>query len=179
MTSPLSRITALAGRRPRAVTFAVLLALVALIGGAVAAGGAFKDDFTVPGIEAQRAQDLLEHRFPAQSGTQATLVFTADGALERSGPRDAIGTALATIGRQPHVVAVEDPFATPGRLSGDGRTAYATVSYDRSATDLDGAAPARLHDATAGLRRSGVAVAMSGEPVDGAATGGFPIGELA
>src|SRR5215212_4803558 len=179
MTSPLSRISALAGRRPRTVTLAVVLALVALIGGAIAAGGAFKDDFTVPGIEAQRAQNLLEHRFPAQSGTQATLVFTADGALERSGPRDAIGTALATIDRQPHVVGVEDPFATPGRLAADGRTAYATVSYDRSATDLDSKAPDRLHDATAGLRRSGVAVAMSGEPIDGAATGGFPIGELA
>src|SRR3954467_9700679 len=157
MTSLLSRITALAGRRPRAVTLAVLLALVALIGGAVAAGGAFKDDFTVPGIEAQRAQDLLEHRFPAQSGTQATLVFTADGALKRSGARDAIGAALATVGRQPHVVAVEDPFAAPGRPSGAGGTASATVSYDRSPTELDGAAPGRLRDATAGLRRAGVA----------------------
>src|SRR3954447_20495008 len=117
MSSLLLRIAALAGRRPRAVTLAVVLTVMAVVGGAVAAGGAFRDDFTVPGIESQRAQDLLEHRFPAQAGTQATLVFTADGGLERSGPRHAIGKALLAIEGQPHVVAVEDPFATPGRLS--------------------------------------------------------------
>ena len=57
------------GRRPRAATLSVLAVLVALIAGAVFAGGSFKDDFTVPGIESQKAQDLLEQRFPAQSGT--------------------------------------------------------------------------------------------------------------
>ncbi len=81
MSSLLSRIALLVGRRPRAATLAVVLAVVAIIGGAVAAGSSFKDDFTVPGIESQKAQDLLEQRFPAQSGTQATIVFT--GALER------------------------------------------------------------------------------------------------
>ena len=101
-----------------------------------------------------------------------------DGALERPGPRRDIRTALAKIARQPHVAAVEDPFHTAGRLSDDGRTAYATVSYDQTATDLDAAARDRLEDATAGLQRSGVDVAMSGEPIDGAATGGFPIGEV-
>ena len=157
----------------------VLLAVTAVIGGAIAAGGSFKDDFTVPGIESQQAQDLLEKRFEAQSGTQAVVVFsTGDGALERSGPKRDIQTALAKISRQPHVASVEDPFQTAGRLSGDGRTAFATVSYDQTATDLDTAARDRLEDATAGVQRSGVDVAMSGEPIDGAATGGFPIGEV-
>jgi putative drug exporter of the RND superfamily len=170
MTSLLSQLASLVGRRPRAATFVVLLGLVGLIGGAVAAGGSFKDDFSVPGIESQRAQDLLEQRFPAQSGTTATLVFS--GRLDRG----EITAVLGAIDRQPNVVAVEDPFSTPERLSQDGRTAYATVTYDRPADDLDAAARERLEDATAGL--SGTQVAMSGEVVDGAATGGFPIGEL-
>ena len=179
MTSLLSHIAAFAGRRPRIATLVVLLGLTAFIGGAIAAGGSFKDDFTVPGIESQKAQDLLEQRFPAQSGTQATLVFSApDGGLDRPGAEREIGAALAEIERQPHVVSVEDPFKTPDRLSDDGRTAYATVSYDQTATALDAAARERLEDATAGLPRSGVDVAMSGEPIDGAATGGFPIGEV-
>jgi putative drug exporter of the RND superfamily len=179
MASVLSHLTTRVTRHPRRATLAVLLALVALIGGAVAAGGAFKDDFTVPGIESQQAQDLLEQRFPAQAGTQATLVFTGDRSLDDSASRQALGAALARIERQPHVVAVENPFATPGRLSDDERTAYAAVSYDQTATDLDSEASERLDDATAGLERSGVDVAMAGEPIDGAATGGFPIGELA
>jgi RND superfamily putative drug exporter len=170
MTSLLSSLAALVGRRPRLATAAVLLSLTLLIGGAVAAGGAFKDDFTVPGIESQQAQDLLEQRFPAQSGTQATLVFSADKGRLDQGPID---TALAKVADQPHVVSVDQL-----RLSEDGRTAFATVGYDRTAEQLDASARERLEDATAGLEKSGTGVAMSGEPIDGAATGGFPLGEL-
>jgi RND superfamily putative drug exporter len=176
MTSLLSRIATLVGRRPRTATVTLLVALIAFIGAGTTIGGTFEDDFTVPGIESQQAQDLLEERFPAQSGTQATVVLTAGGALRQSKPE--IGKALDEIGRQPHVVAVDDPFETPGLLSDDGRTAYATVSYDQTATDLDAKARERLEDATAGLQDAGVGVAMSGEPIDGAATGGFPIGEV-
>src|SRR5262245_53374618 len=174
MTSLLSQIAAIAARRPRMATLAVLLSIAAVIAGGIAVGGAFKDDFTVPGIESQKAQDLLEQRFPSQSGTQATLVFSSeDGRLDRAGAERGIGSALADIGSQPHVVSVDDP-----RLSDDGRVAYATVSYDQTATDLDAKARERLEDATAGLPKSGVQVAMSGEPIDGAATGGFPVGEV-
>src|SRR3712207_8288939 len=102
MTSLLSRIALLAGRRPRITTLAVLLALVAVVGGATAAGGTFKDDFTVPGIESQRAQDLLEQRFPGQSGTQATVVF----GHERG---DRLTRSLAAIERAPHVSSVTEP----------------------------------------------------------------------
>src|SRR5688500_1369645 len=139
MTSLLSHIAVAVARRPRIATLVVLVGLITLIAGAVAAGGSFKDDFTVPGIESQKAQDLLEQRFPAQSGTQATLVFSApDGQLDSA--QRQIDAALADIGKQPHVVSVEDPFKTPDRLSDDGRIAYATVSFDQTATDLDSAA---------------------------------------
>ena len=167
MTSLLSLIASAAARRPRIATLLVLIGLVGCIGGAVAVGGTFKDDFTVPGIESQKAQDLLEQRFPAQSGTQATLVFSGSNL-------DAVGPVLKQIERQPHVVSVDKP-----QVSKDGKTAYANVSYDQTATDLDAKAHERLEDATAPLAKSGVAVAMSGEPIDGAATGGFPIGEVA
>ena len=62
MTSLLSHIAAFAGRRPRIATLVVLLGLTAFIGGGVAAGGSFKDDFTVPGIESQKAEDMRHSR---------------------------------------------------------------------------------------------------------------------
>jgi putative drug exporter of the RND superfamily len=167
MSSLLSRIALFVGRRPRTATLAVVVAVVAIIGGAVAAGSSFKDDFTVPGIESQKAQDLLEQRFPAQSGAQATIVFSGD-----LGRRD-INAALGRIEAQPHVSSVDDL-----RVSENGRTAFATVNYDQTAQDLEAAASDRLEAATAPLERSGVGVAMSGEVVDEAAVGGFPIGEL-
>ena len=170
MTSLLSWLASVMGRRPRIATFAVLFAVIALIGGGMAVGGAFKDDFTVPGIESQTAQDLLEARFPQQSGTSAVVVFSSDDAQLSA---DALAPTIKTIEGQPHVTAVE-----PLRTSEDGRTAFATVSYDQDATDLGADARKQLETATAKLP-AGVAVAMSGEPIDGAATGGFPIGELA
>ncbi len=168
MSSLLSRIATATARRPRATTLAVLLTLLAFVGGAVSLGGSFKDDFTVPGIESQKAQDLLEQRFPAQSGTQATVVVS--GSLDRA----AIGGALDAIEQQPNVTGVGEP-----RVSGDGRIAYATVDYDRPAADLGGTALERLEGATAPLERDGMQVALAGEVVDGSATGGFPIGEVA
>src|SRR5215212_3616514 len=131
MSQILSHIASLAGRRPRVTTLAVLLLLVTLMGGAIAIGGSFKDDFTVPGIESQKTQDMLEQRFPTESGTRATVVFTTDnGGLREAGAESKIGSALAAIGHQPHVTSVEDPYSTPDRISDDGRTAYAHVSYD-------------------------------------------------
>jgi RND superfamily putative drug exporter len=176
MTSLLSHIATLVGRRPRLATITIVLVLIAFIAAATSLGGSVKDDFTVPGIESQKAQDLLEERFPAQSGTEATVVFTSDGALAKS--EREIGAALDEIAQQPHVVSVGDPFESPAQVSDDGRTAFATVTYDQTATELDSKARERLEDATADLPSSGVAIAMAGEPIDGAATGGFPIGEV-
>ena len=98
MTSLLSHIASLVARRPRLATLAVLLAMVGVIAGGIAIGGSFKDDFTVPGIESQKAQDLLEQRFPDQSGTQATVVFSAEGGLEHPATAEKIDAALSEIG---------------------------------------------------------------------------------
>jgi RND superfamily putative drug exporter len=175
MSSLLALISSLAGRRPRVATLAILSVVVALLAGGLAAGGGFHDDFSVPGIESHKAQDVLERGFPAQAGTQATLVFHArDGALRRSD----VAAVLDRIRRQRGVAGVADPFAARDRRSHDGRTVFATVSYDEPADELGSKPRERLERATAATP-AGVEVAMSGEVVDGAATGGFPIGEVA
>ena len=162
----LSRLAAFCGRAPRLITLSVLLLIVGLTAGAIAAGGGFEDDFTVPGIESQRAQDLLDSRFPAQSGTEATVVLTGD--LDRGTVRD----LAAQIERQPHVAAVEH------RIAPDGQTAAASVRYDTPVEDLGTDARERL-EAAAGDVPAGVHAAFAGELFDGSATGGFPIGEVA
>ena len=55
----------------------------------------------------------------------------------RTGPRPsraraaALDTALAALASTPHVADVSDPFDPRGpTVSPDGRTAFATVSYD-------------------------------------------------
>ena len=53
------------------------LVLVGVIAAAAAFGGKTNDKFSVPGTESQEAQELLEQKYPAASGTYARLVFAA------------------------------------------------------------------------------------------------------
>src|SRR6185436_12460340 len=82
-------------KRSLAIVVALLVALGLL---ASVAGGSFTDDFSSPGTESQQAMDLLEHRFPAQSGDTATVVFAVQDGTLRDGSRSrAIEGALDEI----------------------------------------------------------------------------------
>ncbi|WP_320671913.1 MMPL family transporter [Patulibacter defluvii] len=181
MTALLRSLASRTTRRPGRAIALLLVLLLAVIAGGVSAGGQTVDDFTVPGIESQKAQDLIGERFPAQKGDSATVVLHVDRGQLRDGHRaSAIRSAVRAIERQPHVTGVEDPLAA-GQLSRDGRTAFTTVSYDAEAGD-DGmkAKPReRLEDATAPLAKAGVEVSMQGQVVDAGNEGSMPIGELA
>src|SRR5690242_8899523 len=177
MSSLLRSLAAATTRRPRVSIAVLLLLLVAAIGAATSAGGRYVDDFSVPGIESQQAQDLIEQRFPRQGGDAATVVLTAKAGTLRDA-RSAIGATMRRIERQPHVSAVAGPLS-PGHLAGDGRTAFATVDYDADAADLGAAPRERLEAATASLSGAGVAVAMSGPVIDAGNEGRLPAGELA
>lgn len=178
MTAMLRNLAQATTRRPRVSIAALLLLSIALIGAGTSAGGDFVDDFTVPGIESQKAQDLIGERFPGQGGDSATVVLTSGGPLKQAGRASAIAAATAAIERQPHVSSVEDPFSA-GHLSRDGRTAFTTVTYDGDADDLGKEPRERLEEATKPLARAGVGVAMAGPIVDAGNEGALPIGELA
>ena len=135
MSSFLYRLGQAAARhrwRTLGIWIAAVVAIF-VIGGAL--GGKFSDDFNLPDSESQRAYDLLAERYPAASGTSAYVVFHATGGpLEDQA--DAVNSALDAIAGQPHVVAVSNPFETPGALSPDGTIGYAQVAYDQPAVDL-------------------------------------------
>ena len=177
MSSLLRSLAAATTRRPRVSIVVLLLLLIAAIGAATSAGGRYVDDFTVPGIESQKAQDLIEQRFPRQAGDSATVVLTARSGSLRDAGR-AVDSAMAKIERQPHVTSVEAPLS-PGHVAEDRRTAFATVSYDAAADDLGAAPRERLEHATASLADDGVDVAMSGRVIDAGNEPKLPIGELA
>ena len=177
MTSLLRSLAALTTRRPRLSIAVLVLLLVAAIGAATSAGGRYIDDFTVPGIESQKAQDLIEQRFLGQAGDSATVVLTSRSHPLRDHGR-AIDAAMAKIRHQPHVTSVEGPLS-PGHLARDRRTAFATVSYDAEAGDLGAAPRERLEAATASLADAGTDIAMSGQVIDAGNEPELPVGELA
>jgi hypothetical protein len=112
-----------------------LLAFVAIAVGAAAAGGETSSEFSIPGTESQQAFDLLDERFPEQSGTSARVVFSSSDGTPLATSGDAVSDTLAEAGELDHVIAVTDPFET-GTVSADGTIAYATVRYDVEATDI-------------------------------------------
>ena len=63
----------------------VQLAIAVLLAVVVSAnlwGGDTSDEFSIPGTESQQAMDLLEERFPAQSGSSARVVFASPDGSE-------------------------------------------------------------------------------------------------
>jgi RND superfamily putative drug exporter len=139
-------------RRRLVVVFWVAAAIgVAVLSGAV--GGEVSDEFKVPGIESQKALDVLEQDFPAAAGTSAQLVFASDdgGSLSQDPAAAAVQTALAEIADQPHVSGVGEL-----QLSNDGSIGFADVQYDRPSSDIRTAAYDQLEAVAERANASGV-----------------------
>ena len=122
----LYRLGRFSARRPWTVIGAWLVASVLVIGAAGAFGRELEDSFEVPGVDSQRAAELLERAGSDRAGLTAQLVLTPrDGALRlargagsaRAGPR-ARSAAL------PNVLGTSDPA-----VSENGRVARIEVRY--------------------------------------------------
>ncbi|MEU5070929.1 MMPL family transporter [Streptomyces asoensis] len=144
--------------------WAVVLGAVGLGAAKAPAAG---DDGTsfMPGIEAQRAFDLIGERFPGADadGANARIVFVApDGQkVTAPGPRAAVDGLVERVATGSRVAGVVDPF-TAGAVSEDGSTAYATVNYEVKAGDLTDAEKNALERAIGEVRRSGLTVEVGG-----------------
>ncbi|MET7643332.1 MMPL family transporter [Streptomyces sp. NPDC005426] len=121
---------------------AVLIWLLALGGTAAAAGfagSAYSNDYEAPGTESGQAAELLESGFTELGGDTDTLVWHTDDSTVRAADVTRTMTdTLHAVERLPGVGAVSGPYtdAGSGQISADGRTAYATVTFDRQAADV-------------------------------------------
>ncbi|CAE7940081.1 ydfJ, partial [Symbiodinium sp. KB8] len=129
MSTFLYRLGKFSVRNRRLVLIGWLLAFVAIAVGSVAAGGETSDEFTIPGTESQQAFDLLDERFPSQSGTSGQIVFATEDGSQLIDSQGAVADTLAEAAELDGVIFVSDPF-TSGAVSQDGTIGYATVRYD-------------------------------------------------
>src|SRR3954471_9863147 len=121
-----------------------------------AAGGTFGDSFRVPGVESQRAADVLKDRFPSQGGASARIVLhTDEGRLDDTDHAAAIDRARQQLDRGTDVADVTAPA-----LSADGRTAYVDVAY--TVDKLTGAQLDDAHAAAEVARVDGVQTELTG-----------------
>ncbi|MFJ4242867.1 MMPL family transporter [Streptomyces iakyrus] len=173
MATFLYRLGRLAFRRRWyvALVWAAVLAAVGL--GALRAPGAVDEEFSMPGIESQKAFDLMEQRFPGATADSATarVVFIAPGGekVTAAGNRKAVEKAVAGLGDGTQVANAVDPFAAK-TVSKDGTTAFATVTYKVGAADLTDASRSHLERTVDQARDSGLTVEAGGTAL--AAEGG-------
>lgn len=166
MSSLLYRLGHFAVRRRRFVLGAWLAVLVLVGVLASTVGGSTTDSFSIPGTESQRAADLLDERFPAQSGSDSQIVFASpDGAtLNDSAERAAVEATLAEIGSLEGVVAVSDPFADE-TISPEGTVGYAVVRYGVDSMEVTDEQVEALLDTAAIGEAAGVRVEFGGDVV--------------
>jgi RND superfamily putative drug exporter len=146
-----------------------------VIAGAV--GRQYATNFSLPGTEAQRAQDLLSSEFPAQSGDLDTIVFhTSQGTVHSPAVRGAIVPLLAKVAGMPHVVGVVSPYSPHGALqiSRDQRTAFATIIYAKRANALPDSTGKPVLAAINRIKVPGLTIAAGGQVIEQAE--GFNIG---
>ncbi|MFE4449459.1 MMPL family transporter [Streptomyces sp. NPDC056796] len=168
----------------------LVVLLWAVVLGAVGAGAAKApgagDEGTsfMPGIEAQKAFDLIGERFPGSdaNGADARIVFIApDGQkVTAAGHRAAIDSLVEEAAGQPRVASAVSPFQA-GAVSEDGSTAYATVSYKVAADDLTDADKKALESVIDQARGAGLTVeaggtALATQPAAGGAGEAIGIG---
>jgi putative drug exporter of the RND superfamily len=164
MSSFLYRLGHTMFRRRRRVLAVWLGALVAMIVLAGSFGGSTSERFTIPGTESQDAIDLLDARFPAQSGSEARVVFAApEGTvLTDATNRAAVEAAIADIGGGAEVLDVTDPFVT-GTISADETIAFSDVRFGDQASEVPHNAIDELTAAATSAETAGLQVQLGGE----------------
>jgi RND superfamily putative drug exporter len=167
---PLGRLGGLAYRRRGTVLIAWAMALAIAFGLSAAFGGEFANDSSVPGSDSARAQTLLTERFPARSGDTVQLVARA-GDVSGAAAHGSVSKLLGELRRMPHVTSVDDPYATKGAISPDGRTLVANVYLDvTNPNDMPVADTGKLLAAVKAAGHDGLDTALGGRAVQLAET---------
>ncbi|MFI1753544.1 MMPL family transporter [Streptomyces sp. NPDC020571] len=166
MATFLYRLGRAAFRRRWLVTLLWLMVLGGVGLGAAKAPAAGDDGTSfMPGIEAQKAFDLIGERFPGSdaNGANARIVFIASGGEKVTAKenRAAIDELVSTVAEGAQVDSTVDPFKTHA-VNKDASIAYTTVNYKVKADDLTDASKESLERALGQARDAGLTVEVGG-----------------
>ncbi|WP_329267974.1 MMPL family transporter [Streptomyces sp. NBC_01451] len=165
MATFLYKLGRLAFRRRWYVALMWLAVLAAVGAGAATAPAAPDADNTMPGIESQKAFDLMDQRFPGSNahGANARVVFVAPGGekVTATENRAAITKFVGEVADGSQVASAANPFQAQA-VSEDATTAYATVSYKAKPDDLTDATKNHLRNAIKEAQGSGLTVEVGG-----------------
>jgi RND superfamily putative drug exporter len=146
------------------------LAVLGAVGVASATAADLPEDTgSMPGIEAQRAFDLVQQRFPGTAnGATARVVFVAPAGekVTDAGNRAAIDQVVGEAAQGSQVAAAVRPFQARA-VSRDGSTAYAVVTYTTTPGNITDATKQHLRTAVDHGRAAGLTVDVGGPVLAG------------
>ncbi len=128
----------------------------------------YDNSFTLAGTGSGSAQELLQRSLPAQAGDSDQIVWqVSHGSVTAPGIEQRVSAMLARVSHLPEVASVASPYLPGGKVqvSQNGRTAYATVNFTKSADNLDPADVSRVITVATGAREPGLAVELGGQAV--------------
>src|SRR3954449_9299077 len=159
-------VTRFAITRRKTVIIGRILILVGDSMAAGAVGSEFRHVFSLPGTATQQVQDLLQKRFPSQSGESGQVVFHVDqGTLKAH--KAQIAKSIAAINRAPDIAGVSSPLSPRGGgLDKDGRTGFGTVSFSKTIDHLTKERVQKVVNAGATARGNGLQVEFGGQPFE-------------
>ncbi|MFD9436750.1 MMPL family transporter [Streptomyces sp. NPDC060002] len=132
------------------------------------AGTDYANVFSLPDTDSKKAYDLMEKAFPASAGDTDTVVWKVDeGSVRDQDVRSRIQPALDEIAGMKGVGGVTGPYAGEGgaRISGDGRIAYAQITFTEQANAVPKELVQDVVDTARGAGRGGLEVEVGGQAV--------------
>ncbi|MFD6344351.1 MMPL family transporter [Streptomyces roseolus] len=150
--------------RRRRWVIATWILLLAVVGGLGATlHGKTSTQFTIPGVEAQEAQDLLKERFPPAAGGVVRIVIAAPEGKTLTDPaqQEALDGVLREAATVEGVIDVSRP-AEAGTVSADRTIAYSDVRFQDEAPEVTEEAKEELATAVEPLRDAGMQVELGG-----------------
>ena len=157
--------------------FVVIVAWTGLLIGLTVMSQALKasydNTFTLPGTGSGTALELLQRSAPAQAGDSDQIVWRVrQGSVKDPAIEQRMSAMLARVSHLPEVASVASPYRPGGevpggalQISADGRTAYATLQFTKTADNLRPADISRVIAVAAAAREPGLAVELGGQAI--------------
>jgi putative drug exporter of the RND superfamily len=163
MSNLLDRLGAFAARRH----WIVIIIWLIILGGLLAAkhqfGGAFVNDYTVPGSNSSNGLNVLNSDYPQQGGFGGQIVFHAShGTVAQQ--QTAVNQVTSNVAKLSGVIKAVSPFASSGSgaVSKNGTIAYSSVSWSDNPAGLTTSYLNQLNSAVAPARKAGLEVQYGG-----------------
>ncbi|GAA2107148.1 MMPL family transporter [Actinomadura alba] len=145
--------------------------LIGVSGASAMVGGDYRNDFTLPGTDSQRAMDALTRHGAPQAGDSVQIVVHDPQGVGAPRTRPRVEAMLREVGGLPRVTGVRTPYEDAGSIARDGTIGYATVSLDGRAEAVPAEDVRKIIETAQAAEGAGLRVELGGDAVRGAEEG--------